>query len=118
MKTELLKKIESQEIYALSKVDGVQYIKVLGYFYDAGYSVEDDGKNWRGVEIGGMEMPLTEFCAMTEDQRYSMECESKQWIGDRTEDEVVDFFTGEDAPVELHFLDVNEDTPEGVYVSI
>lgn len=114
---DLLDRIESRTIFSVRKVDGVQYVHMLGYYYDAECSMEDDGRNWRYVMFGGLDFTLDELRAMSEDDIYEVECECKQWIDDLTEDEVVECFL-EDVPVELHYLEVTDDTPEGVYIAI
>lgn len=115
---DLLDRIKDCNIYSLRKENGVQYIHMLGYYYDAEETMWiDDGKTWRKVEFGGIDMPLADYLALTTEQRELMESECQQWIADLTEDEVVECFL-EDAPVELHYLDVTDDTPEGVYIAI
>lgn len=115
---DLLDRINDCNIYSLRKENGVQYIHMLGYYYDAEETMGiDDGKTWRGVEFGGIDMPLADYLALTTEQRELMESECQQWIADLTEGEVVECFL-EDAPVELHYSDVTDDTPEGVYIAI
>lgn len=117
-KRDLLSRIADCNIYSLRKENGVQYIHMLGFFYDAECTmVAEDDKTWRQVEFGGIDMPLADYLALTTEQRELMESECKQWIDDLNEDEVVECFL-EDAPVELHYLDVTDDTPEGVYIAI
>lgn len=116
-KKDLLDRINDCNIFAVRKENGVQYVHMLGYYYDAECSMEDDGRNWRYVMFGGLDFTLDELRTMSEDDIYDAECECKQWIDDLNEDEVVECFL-EDVPVELHYSDVTEDTPEGVYIAI
>ena len=114
---DLLDRIKGCYIFSVRKVDGVQYVHMLGYYYDAEFSLEDDGRNWRHVMFGGLDFTLDELRAMNDDDLFDAESECKQWIDDLNEDEVVEGFLNS-ALVELHYLDVTDDTPEGVYIAI
>lgn len=114
---DLLDRIKSCDIFSVRKVDGVQYVHMLGYYYDAEFSIEDDGRNWRHVMFGGLDLTLDELRTMSDDDLYDAESECKQWIDDLNDDEVVECFR-ESTLVELHYLDVTDDTPEGVYIAI
>lgn len=110
----LLDRIKCADIYSLEWYDGKIYIHVHGYYYDAGFSLDNDGKNWRYNEYSGYTMPLSEYLAMTDDDRAHWEEDSTHWIGDETEDEVLEYFTGEDAPVSLLPSEVTEDDVNGM----
>lgn len=113
----LLERIDAGTIYTLRWIGGVQYIHILGYFYDAGTDGEEN-ETWRNVEFCGLELPLAEYNAMTAEERSALESESKQWVEVLTKEEVLDFFD-EHAPVFLHHEDVNENTHDNLtYIAI
>jgi hypothetical protein len=96
----LLDRIENALVYRLDWYDGQIYIDVIGYHYNAGEpSIEGKDKTWRYNMFRGYEMPLSEFLASTEEDRAGWEEEYTRWIHDLTEQEVIEYFTGDDAPI-------------------
>lgn len=115
----LLDRIENCDIYTLRWESGKIYIHVLGYYYDAGFSQENDNKDWRYVEYRGYDMPLDEFLAGTEEDRNSWEEMYTRGIGDYTEREVKDFFKSSFAPIPLHYTEIDENAVnDNVYISV
>lgn len=105
----ILKLANQNIIRVFRNHDGVQTVKVMGYFYDA-----DDG--WRLVTFGGYQMPLSEYLS-GQDRWDDWESEAKQYIEDLTEDQVINVFIDDYAPVHIALGDLNENTPEGFYIS-
>lgn len=106
----LLDRIENALVYRLDWYDGQIYIDVIGYHYNAGEpSIEGKDKTWRYNMFRGYEMPLSEFLASTEEDRAGWEEEYTRWIDDLTEQEVIEYFTGEDAPIGMW---ISEDITE------
>lgn len=106
----LLDRIENAYIYSLEWYDGQIYIDVIGYHYNAGEpSIEGTDKTWRYNMFRGYEMPLSEFLASTEEDRAGWEEEYTRWIHDLTEQEVIEYFTGDDAPIGMW---ISEDITE------
>lgn len=110
---DIMKQFSDLSIYELKTIDNVRYIKIWGYFYDADPD-EDERKNWRIVEFCGLEMPLTEYLAGSDDDRYIWECEWKQYIGDLTPEEALESFRSYQA-VPLCLSEISDDTPDGFY---
>lgn len=106
----LLDRIENALVYRLDWYDGQIYIDVIGYHYNAGEpSIEGKDKTWRYNMFRGYEMPLSEFLASTEEDRAGWEEEYTRWIDDLTEQEVIGYFTGDDAPIGMW---ISEDITE------
>ena len=100
--------------------NGGKEIHIGGYTYDSG-SDEGDG-SWRNVEYTFCIIPLKEFIKnLAEDEDYinNIEGEIKQYIGDCTEEEVVEYinnyFNGKPADYTLTYGEITEDTPCGNY---
>ena len=99
---------------------GGKEIHIGGYVYP---SDTDDGKGyWRNVEFSFCIIPLAEFIKnLEEDDDYidTIESEVKQYIGDCTDDEVVDiinnYFNGKPADYTLRYGEITMDTPCGNY---
>lgn len=117
---DVLKLIDSCDLYAISWKNGVQYIKLLGYYYDAGCSVtENEEETWRYVQYIGYELPLAEFLAMSDLERNNFESEHTHYIEDLTREDVLDAFSVNDKPHALHWDEVTEDTPtDKTYIAI
>ena len=118
----LLKNIEGCNIYSLRQDAGEIYIHILGYFYDAGFALENDGKDWRYVEFCGYDMPLSEFLAGTEEDLNGWEEQYTRYIEDYTEREVVEFFKSSFAPLPLLYTEITEsnlcdNVDDNVYIS-
>lgn len=110
--------ILGREIVHIYAWRGIKRIHFLGYFYDGEVSVtENPDETFRLVEPCGMDYPLSEYLDGGSDwlnQQY--EC-NKQYIGDLTEDEVIDsfyHFCDNGAPAMCLRLDM--DTPDGFYI--
>lgn len=116
----LLERIKSCDLYTISWEDGVQYIKLLGYYYDAGCSVtENEEETWRYVQYSGYELPLAEFLAMSDLERNNLESEHTHYIEDLTREDVLDAFSVNDRPHSLHWVEVTKDTPtDKTYIAI
>lgn len=98
-----LNKIERAYVYSLEEYDGQIYIDILGYHYNAGEpSIEGDNKTWRYNMFRGYEMPLSEFLASTEDDRAGWEEEYTRWVDDLTEEEVIEYFKGDNSPIPMY----------------
>lgn len=102
-----LDSIESRNIYRLFTDEGIRYIKILGYFYEA------DHDDWRHVEFCWFTMPLKQYLA-NEDKWDEWESECKQYISDLTGDEVMEYFRSCGAKP-LDWSEV-ETAPDGVYI--
>jgi hypothetical protein len=106
----LLDRIENALVYRLDWYDGQIYIDVIGYHYNAGEpSIEGEDKTWRYNMFRGYEMPLSEFLASTEEDRAGWEEEYTRWIDDLTEQEVIEYFTDDNAPVSRLMEDITEE---------
>lgn len=100
---------------------GGKQIHILGYLYTNG---EDNGDGeWRNVEYTGFVEPLEDFirhCAEDEDYVENTAAELNQYIGDHTDEQVVDiinhYFNGHPADYVLHYAFVDMETPVGDYV--
>lgn len=113
----LLDRIKNADIYSLYWQDGQICIRVHGYYYDAGFSLENDGKNWRYNEYSGYTMPLTEFVALTEDERARWEETCTRWVDDISEEDLLEYFASDDAPVPLFPSEVTEvDVKDYVFI--
>lgn len=98
-----LNKIERAYVYSLEEYDGQIYIDILGYHYNAGEpSIEGDNKTWRYNMFRGYEMPLSEFLASTDDDRAGWEEEYTRWVDDLTEEEVIEYFKGDNSPIPMY----------------
>jgi hypothetical protein len=99
---------------------GKKQIHIGGYLYE---SDTDEGEGyWRNVEFTFCIIPLEEFIKnLQEDENYisNIESEVKQYIGDHTDEEVVEiinnYFDGNPADYTLHYGEITEDTPCGNY---
>ena len=99
---------------------GGKQIHIFGYLYTNG---EDNGDGeWRCVEYTGFIEPLEEFIKhYSEEEDYvdNTAGELNQYIGDHTDEEVVDiinhYFNGHTADYDLHYAFVTMDTPCGDY---
>lgn len=99
---------------------GKKQIHIGGYLYE---SDTDEGEGyWRNVEFTFCIIPLDEFIKnLQEDEDYinNIESEIKQYIGDQTDEEVVEiinnYFDGKPAAYTLHYGEITEDTPCGNY---
>lgn len=109
----IMKKYSDYNIYELKTVDSVRYIKIWGYFYDTDQDWDEE-KYWRDVEFSGLEMPLAEYLAGTDDDRDRWESECKQYIGDVTPEEALEAFRSYQA-VSLDISEISDDTPDGFY---
>lgn len=106
----LLDRIENALVYRLDWYDGQIYIDVIGYYYKAEEpSIEGKDKTWRYNMFRGYEMPLSEHLASTEEDRAGWEEEYTRWIDDLTEQEVIEYFTGDDAPITRYTEDITEE---------
>jgi len=115
----LLDRIKCADIYSLEWYDGKIYIHVHGYYYDAGFSLENDGKNWRYNEYSGYTMPLTEYLVMTDDDRANWEEICTRWVDDFSEEELLEYFTSDDAPIPLFPSEVTEtDVKDCTYIDV
>lgn len=100
---------------------GGKQIHILGYCYTEG---EDNGDGpWRNVEYTWFIEPLQEFIEhLKQDEDYvdNHASELTQYIGDHTDEEIVDiinhYFCGHTANAVLHYSDITIDTPCGDYV--
>lgn len=100
--------------------NGGKEIHIFGYTYDSDND-EGDG-SWRNVEFTFCIIPLKEFIEnLEENEDYidKIESEIKQYIGDCTEEEVVEYinnyFDGKPADCTLTYGEITEDTPCGNY---
>lgn len=108
-----MKSINGLNIFRLYSEEGVRYIKILGYFYDAECSIDVPGENWRHVEFCWYEVPLAEYLAADENQISEWESEHKQYITDMTEDDALESFEAYDAkPLDWSKV---ESAPDGIY---
>lgn len=105
----LLDRIEGRDIYLLERSGNKTYIRILGYYYNAGFSLENDGRDWRYNEYSGYEMPLSEFLASTEEDRAGWEEMYTRGIGDYTAEEVASYFSEDNAPVMRLIQDITEE---------
>ena len=101
--------------------NGGKEIHIGGYTYDSGCD-DGDGLSWRNVEFTFCIIPLKEFIKnLEEDDGYidTIESEIKQYIGDCTEEEIVEYinnyFNGKPADYTLTYGEITEDTPCGNY---
>ena len=103
-----------------SSANGDKQIHIGGYLYK---SDTDFGEGcWRSVEYCFCIVPLKEFIEdynNIEDYIDNIESEAKQYIGDCTDEEVIDiintYFDGNPADYELHYGEITEETPCGNY---
>lgn len=101
---------------------GGKQVHLLGYTYD---SESDDGSGtWRGLELCFVIVPLKEFIenvATEDDYTDRLTCEAKQYVGDYTDEGIVDYinhyFNGKPADYRLGYGEITEDTPCGNYVA-
>lgn len=99
---------------------GGKQIHVLGYLYTEG---EDNGDGeWRCVEYTGFIEPLEDFIRhYAEEDNYvdNTAAELNQYIGDHTDEEVVEiinnYFDGHPADYLMEYCEVDMDTPCGDY---
>ena len=101
---------------------GGKEIHIAGYTYQSDI---DFGEGlWRNVEFSFCIVPLDEFIknyAEDEDGEYinNLESEVKQYIGDHTDEEVVEiinnYFNGNPADYTLSYGEITMDTPCGNY---
>lgn len=116
----LLKRVANCDLYTLHWENGKIHIRILGYFYDAGFSLEDDGKTWRYNEHSGYEMPLEEYLNSDWDDRSAWEEQYTRGVGDYTPEEVFEFFTdAETMPTPLWLGDITEEdvNEDKVYIN-
>lgn len=106
MKT-LLKQIEEAYVYRLDWIDNQIHIFIEGYYYKA-EEPEFEEKNWRHVMFRGYEMPLSEFRASFVDNWSRWEEEYTRWLDDLTEEEVIERFTEDNAPISRPTEDITE----------
>ena len=99
---------------------GGKQIHIGGYVYPS--DTYDGEGYWRNVEFSFCIIPLDEFIKkLEEDDDYidTIESEVKQYIGDCTDDEVVDiinnYFNGKPADYILYYGEITMDTPCGNY---
>ena len=100
--------------------NGGKQIHIGGYVYP---SDTDEGEGyWRNVEFSFCIIPLAEFIKnLEEDDDYIDTIESgvKQYIGDCTDNEVIDiinnYFNGKPADYTLRYGEITMDTPCGNY---
>ena len=115
----LLDKIECANLYTLSWFDCKVYINVLGYYYNAGFAHEDDGKDWRYVAFSGYDRPLADYLASEEQDRDGWEEMYTRWIDDVSAESLMEYLTSEDAPVPLCVSEVTEeDVKDKVYIDV
>ena len=115
----LLYKIECADLYTLYWFDGKIHIRILGYYYDAGFAQEDDGKDWRYVAYSGYDMPLADYLASTEQDRAGWEEMYTRWIEDISAESLFEYLTCEDAPTPLHISEITEeDVNDKIYIDV
>ena len=97
--------------------DGNKQINIFGY---TAY-----GEYWEHNEMGGLIVQLDQFIENVHDDEYYVSTligESKQYINDADEEEIVDvinsYFDGSPADYELPYEEITMDTPCGNYVNI
>lgn len=111
----LLKRVANCDLYTLHWENGKIHIRILGYFYDAEFGLEDERETWRYNEFSGYDMPLEEYLKSDWDDRSAWEEQCTRGVGDHTPEYVLDFFTDEETkPIplwvgEITEEDVNED---------
>lgn len=100
--------------------NGGKEIHIGGYIYASDTDFGDG--YWRNVEYTFCIIPLKEFIKnLVEDEDYinNIESEIKQYIGDCTEEDVVEcinnYFNGKPADYTLTYGEITEDTPCGNY---
>ena len=96
--------------------DGKQRIKLLGYIYRADSTANPQDKNWVHVQFMWYEMPLANYLEADFEDRSEWECEIKQLYSDHTEDNALMILVKEYAPQFILEEELNDKTPEGVYV--
>jgi len=115
MNKKILNAIESANLYTLKYVNGVKCIHILGYYYKTDEGWGED-KYWRYLEFCGLEMPLSDYLAGSIDDRDIWESECKQYITDLTEEEVLVYFTSDDAPIPMYIEDIPEHLPNDIFI--
>ena len=95
---------------------GKQRIKFLGYIYRADSAANPQDKNWVHVQFMWYEMPLSVYKQADPVDRAEWECEIKQLYSDHTENNALMILVKEYAPQFILEEELNDKTPEGVYV--
>lgn len=104
----LLRHYSNQYIFTIINEDNVKKIKILAYFYQG-----DD--HWEHVTFKNFEMPLNEWITTEQEDQDILADETKQYYEDMSEHQAAEMFRSYNAKG-ITLAELNEDTPEGVYV--
>lgn len=116
---EILYKVENAYLYTLRWDGKAICVRIVGYYYDAGFSQENDDRDWRYVGFSGYDMPLTEFLNHKIGDLERWEEQYTRWIEDCSEDEILAYLTSECAPIPRLINDVTEDDiNDNVYIDL
>ena len=114
---EKLAKLANKNVFRIYKDEnGVQRIKILGYIYCSDNTSQHQAKNWVRVQFMWFEMPLAVYKRTDPVDRAEWEYEIKQLYSDHTEKDALELLVREYAPIFIAEDELNDDTPEGVYV--
>mgnify|MGYP007069835210 CR=1 FL=1 len=115
MADENLKYLDCEAYRVETDNRGKKQIHIDGYCYD---NSDDGDAEYRCVEASGCYVSVEDLDAFDNDDQklellYHEFAESKQYLGDMTEDEVREYYKD---VIELRMDKVTQDTPDGWYV--
>lgn len=118
-------KYNDKEFYSVEEHDGIKFVHIHGYIYDAGEGIRRADETHRNVVLRNCYIPLSEFTGLNEDTliRFMSTCE--QSIEDMTKRDAESMMDGyysrligiKQSAKELPFTELTRNTPCGEYVN-
>lgn len=108
-----IRKAFHRDIFSVSREDGETRIKILGFFYQTDHDVVEHSEYcWLDFTPAELEKGYKE----NEDIIDLWESEAKMYVGDLTLEEAQEALDSYEIQGELSMFEVNDLTPEGVYI--
>lgn len=109
-----IKNAFNRDIFSVLRENGETRIKILGYFYQTDHDVVEIAEYcWLDFTPAELKKGYEEH----EDIIDLWESEAKMYVGDLTMEEAQEALDNYEVVGELSMFDVNDTTPEGVYIN-